>query len=285
MPAGTGTTAEASSGGGYEVAVASERSAADADAVFRSMQAKFPNQLGGREPIVRRTVLGPEGTYYRASIGPFVSMKAAARVCNSLKAAGESCLVEKNWKVCAFRQVWWMDSPFVIGSWFRRENMNDLPPTARVMQVLMGVMNSAAVSAIARLGIPDHLHSGPKTVEELARAVGAKPELLFRLMPATAGLGVLAHLSLQPVLRESPLTAQAASYVGCGSFRWCCGAVERISATMRENVRAGRCAQLIETQERGYNNGRTASLDAVTLCLRTRYTALTPNRFRNFWKD
>ena len=38
--------------------------------------------------------------------------------------------------------------------------MNDLPPTARVMQVLMGVMNSAAVSAIARLGIPDHLHSG-----------------------------------------------------------------------------------------------------------------------------
>jgi SPOR domain len=94
MPAGTGTTAEASSGGGYEVAVASERSAADADAVFRSMQAKFPNQLGGREPIVRRTVLGPEG--YRASIGPFVSMKAAARVCSSLKAAGESCLVEKN---------------------------------------------------------------------------------------------------------------------------------------------------------------------------------------------
>ena len=86
----------ASSGGGYEVAVASERSAADADAVFRSLQAKFPNQLGGREPIVRRTDLGPEGTYYRASIGPFASMKAASRVCGSLKAAGESCLVEKN---------------------------------------------------------------------------------------------------------------------------------------------------------------------------------------------
>jgi len=69
--------------------------------------------------------------------------------------------------------------------------MNDLPPTARVMQVLMGVMNSAAVSAIARLGIPDHLHSGPKTVEELAHAVCAKPELLFRLMRATTGLGIL----------------------------------------------------------------------------------------------
>ena len=96
MPEGTGTTAEASSGGGYEVAVASERSAADADGVVRSLQAKFPNQLGGREPIVRRTDLGPEGTYYRASIGPFVSRKEAARVCSSLKAAGESCLLEKN---------------------------------------------------------------------------------------------------------------------------------------------------------------------------------------------
>jgi O-methyltransferase domain/Dimerisation domain len=71
--------------------------------------------------------------------------------------------------------------------------MSDLPPPAGVMQVLMGVMNSAAVSATARLGIPDHLHSGPKTVEELAHAVGAKPELLFRLMRAAAGLGILAQ--------------------------------------------------------------------------------------------
>ena len=67
------------------------------------------------------------------------------------------------------------------------------PPIARVMQILVGVMDSAAVSAIARLGIPDHLQSGPKTVEDLAHAVGAKPELLFRLMRATAGLGILAQ--------------------------------------------------------------------------------------------
>jgi O-methyltransferase/methyltransferase family protein len=73
--------------------------------------------------------------------------------------------------------------------------MSDLPPTTRIMQVLMGVMNSAAVSAIARLGVPDHLHSGPKTVDELAQAIGAKPELLFRLMRATAGLGILAQTS------------------------------------------------------------------------------------------
>jgi hypothetical protein len=95
-PAGAGTAAEVSAAGGYVVAVASERSVADADAVFRSLQAKFPNQLGGREPIMRRTDLGPEGTYYQTAVGPFVSRKAAVGVCSSLKAAGESCLVEKN---------------------------------------------------------------------------------------------------------------------------------------------------------------------------------------------
>ena len=87
--------------------------------------------------------------------------------------------------------------------------MNDLPPTARVMQVLMGVMNSAAVLAIARLGIPDHLHSGPKTVEELAHAVGAKPELLFRLMRATAGLGILVQT------RDRRLFARSRSVIKC----------------------------------------------------------------------
>jgi hypothetical protein len=76
--------------------VASERSAADAHAVFRTLQAKFPNQLGGREPIVRRTDLGAEGIYYRAIVGPLASMEEAAGVCSTLKAAGESCLVEKN---------------------------------------------------------------------------------------------------------------------------------------------------------------------------------------------
>jgi hypothetical protein len=96
MQGGTGTAAEAASGGRYAVEVASARSAADAQAVFWTLQAKFPNRFGGREPIVRRTDLGPEGIYYRALIGPFVSMKEAVGVCGALKAAGENCLVGKN---------------------------------------------------------------------------------------------------------------------------------------------------------------------------------------------
>ena len=34
------------------------------------LQAKYPNQLGGRQAIIRRADLGAAGTYYRALVGP-----------------------------------------------------------------------------------------------------------------------------------------------------------------------------------------------------------------------
>ena len=96
MTVGTGTAAEASSRGGYAVQVASESKAADAHTVFRTLQTKFPKQLGKREPIVRRTDLGAKGIYYRAMVGPFASMEDATRMCSTLKAAGGNCLVQRN---------------------------------------------------------------------------------------------------------------------------------------------------------------------------------------------
>jgi cell division septation protein DedD len=84
------------SGGGYSVQVTSQRSEADAQSAFRALQAKFPNQLGGREPLVRRADLGAKGTYYRALVGPFASAEEAAGMCSSLKAAGGNCLVQRN---------------------------------------------------------------------------------------------------------------------------------------------------------------------------------------------
>ncbi|HML09085.1 MAG TPA: SPOR domain-containing protein [Xanthobacteraceae bacterium] len=88
--------AEASAGGGYAVQVTSQRSEADAQASFRALRAKFPDQLGGREPIVRRADLGAKGVYYRALVGPFASMEEAAGMCSSLKAAGGNCIVQRN---------------------------------------------------------------------------------------------------------------------------------------------------------------------------------------------
>ncbi len=83
-------------GGGYAVQVTSQRSEADAQAEFRTLRSKFPAQFGGREPIIRRADLGAKGVYYRALVGPFASADQAAGMCSSLKAAGGSCIVQRN---------------------------------------------------------------------------------------------------------------------------------------------------------------------------------------------
>jgi len=92
----TGVAAAAGSAGGYSVQVTSQRSEVEAQASFRELKAKFPSQLNGREPIIRRADLGEKGTYYRALVGPFASMEAAAGMCSGLKAAGGNCIVQKN---------------------------------------------------------------------------------------------------------------------------------------------------------------------------------------------
>jgi hypothetical protein len=83
--------------------------------------------------------------------------------------------------------------------------MNDTNPEAQVMPIIMGLMTSSAVFALARLGVPDHLESGPKSVEELSETVGAQPELLSRLMRATEGMGVLERTS-DGKWRQTPMS-------------------------------------------------------------------------------
>jgi len=92
-PAPAPVTAPTASGS-YAVQVTSQRSEAEAQAEFRTLRARFPNQLGGREPIVRRADLGAKGVFYRALVGPFASMEQAAQMCSSLKAAGGTCVVQ-----------------------------------------------------------------------------------------------------------------------------------------------------------------------------------------------
>jgi hypothetical protein len=94
--AGRRTAVEAYSAGSYEVQVASQHSAGAAHASFRALRATFPNELGGRKPVVRRTNLGARGIYYRAMVGPFESMEKAAGMCARLKTAGGDCLVQRN---------------------------------------------------------------------------------------------------------------------------------------------------------------------------------------------
>ncbi len=82
-------------GSGYAVQVSSRRSQADAEAAFRSLQAKYPGQLGGHHALIRRVDPGQKGVYYRAMVGPFANHDAATKLCSSLKAAGGSCFVQR----------------------------------------------------------------------------------------------------------------------------------------------------------------------------------------------
>ena len=90
------TAAASAAADGYVVQLSSQRSEADAQASFRSLQQKFPSQLGGRTAIVRRADLGAKGIYYRAMTGPFASAGDADQFCSSLKAAGGQCIIQRN---------------------------------------------------------------------------------------------------------------------------------------------------------------------------------------------
>lgn len=81
--------------GGYAVQVSAQRSEAEAQAAFQSLQGKFPGQLGGRAPFIKRVDLGDKGIYYRALV-PVGTSGEASELCSSLKAAGGSCIVQRN---------------------------------------------------------------------------------------------------------------------------------------------------------------------------------------------
>jgi hypothetical protein len=78
---------------GYVVQLSSQKTEAEAQASFRALQSKFPNELGGRDPIIRRADLGNKGVFYRTMVGPFGSSQEAGQFCASYKAAGGQCVV------------------------------------------------------------------------------------------------------------------------------------------------------------------------------------------------
>jgi hypothetical protein len=84
------------------------------------------------------------------------------------------------------------------------------PAHAGILQILNGVYVAGAVSCLAQLGIADLIEAAPKSAEELAAQIGAQPQALYRLMRATAGVGVLSegpdgkfsHTPMSKVLRS-----------------------------------------------------------------------------------
>jgi O-methyltransferase domain/Dimerisation domain len=67
---------------------------------------------------------------------------------------------------------------------------NELPLPAQMLQIITGYWISQAIGTAARLGVSDQLADGPRNSSDVAKAVGADPVNLFRLMRMLASIGV-----------------------------------------------------------------------------------------------
>ncbi len=81
-----------------------------------------------------------------------------------------------------------------------------IPPHAGVMQILGGAYVAGAISCLAQMGIPDLVEAGPKSADELAKQIGADAQALYRLMRATASVGVLSE-GPDGKFSETPMSA------------------------------------------------------------------------------
>jgi SAM-dependent methyltransferase len=62
-----------------------------------------------------------------------------------------------------------------------------------MMGLITGYWVSQAVGVVAQLGVADHLGAGPRGSDELARAVDADPQALYRVLRLLASIGVFAE--------------------------------------------------------------------------------------------
>ncbi len=105
----------------------------------------------------------------------------------------------------------------------------NMPPHVQLIQMGVAIWQARAVYAAAELGLADHLSSGPRSLEDLARSTNTHAPSLFRLLRALASCGVLteteprrfATTPLGDALREgAPGAARATILTIAGSWQW-----------------------------------------------------------------
>lgn len=70
----------------------------------------------------------------------------------------------------------------------------DVPPPVVLLGLIDGFFVPRAIHIVAELGVADYLADGAKSAEDLARAVGAHPSALHRLLRALASVGVFTEV-------------------------------------------------------------------------------------------
>lgn len=73
------------------------------------------------------------------------------------------------------------------------ESPQQAPPSARLLEMIFGFTLSRAIAVAAQFRVADLLRDGPKSADELARAIGAHPRALYRLLRALSGAGIFAE--------------------------------------------------------------------------------------------
>ena len=64
-----------------------------------------------------------------------------------------------------------------------------VPPEVALIESSLGVVDTKALQVVADLGVADHLATTPMTADELARACGAEPDALARILRYLVGRG------------------------------------------------------------------------------------------------
>ena len=121
----------------------------------------------------------------------------------------------------------------------------EMPPQARLMQMVMGFIVSQAISVASKLYIADQLAGGAKTVAELAAATGTHEPSLYRLMRALSSVGIFhkdedgrfSNTSLSEFLRsDHPESMRGAAHMICDREHW------HAHGNMLHSVRTGETA-------------------------------------------
>lgn len=98
------------------------------------------------------------------------------------------------------------------------KQVHEQPASLQMLQIISGFWVSRAIFAIAKLGIPDLLQSGPKTIAELASATKMHAPSLFRVLRALVSVGVL-NSADGGRFAQTPLSETLVTDVP-GSLRW-----------------------------------------------------------------
>jgi hypothetical protein len=77
----------------YRIQLGSLKDRASAVASGQKIFSKNKELLSAYYILVEEANLGAKGTYYRVQVGPFENKAAAGKVCDSLKGAGQDCMV------------------------------------------------------------------------------------------------------------------------------------------------------------------------------------------------